>query len=89
MQTSFIAHLGESRLALQQMNLADLGRRRFVSQSALSELLKELKSVDELPNAISRQSVKRARDDRMSIDTPVGPLFVKKQLASIEGPGQH
>ena len=86
MQTSFIAHLGESRLALQQMNLA---RRRFVSQSALSELLKELKSVDELPNAISRQSVKRARDDRMSIDTPVGPLFVKKQLASIEGPGQH
>lgn len=69
------------------MNLADLGRKRFVSQSALSELLKELKSLDELPAATSRSSVKRARDEKMKIHTPVGPLFATRSLAANDGAG--
>ena len=67
------------------MNLADLGRKKFVSQSALSELLKELKSLDELPAATSRSSVKRARDEKMKIQTPVGPLFATRSLAANDG----
>ena len=70
------------------MNLADLGRKKFVSQSALSELLKELKSLDELPAATSRSSVKRARDEKMKIQTPVGPLFATRSLAANDGAGQ-
>ena len=69
------------------MNPADLGRKRFVSQSALSELLKELKSLDELPAATSRSSVKRARDEKMKIHTPVGPLFATRSLAANDGAG--
>ena len=66
--------------------LADLGRNN-VSQSALSELLKELKET-KLPDATSRSSVKRARDEKMDIQTPVGHLFRKKTLAGGDGEGQ-
>ena len=69
------------------MTLADLGRKIIVSQSALSELLKELKSLDELPAATSRSSVKRARDEKMKIHTPVGPLFTTRSLAANDGAG--
>ena len=69
------------------MNLADLGRKRFVSQNALSELLKELKAFDEIPAATSRSSVKRARDEKMKIITPVGSLFTSKKLAATDGEG--
>ena len=69
------------------MNLADLGRKRFVSQNALSELLKELKAFDEIPAATSRSSVKRARDEKMKIMTPVGSLFTSKKLAATDGEG--
>lgn len=67
------------------MSLADLGRRRFVSQSALAELLKELSELDQLPSATSRSSVKRAREEKLDIKTPVGPLFIQKVLPSSQG----
>lgn len=69
------------------MNLANLGRKRFVSQNALSELLKELKAFDEIPAVTSRSSVKRARDQKMKIMTPVGSLFTSKKLAATDGEG--
>ena len=58
-----------------------------MSQNALSELLKELKSLDELPAASSRSSLKRARDEKMKIQTPVGPLFATRTLAANDGEG--
>lgn len=66
-------------------SLADLGRKRFISQSALSELLKELATLDELPSAKSRQSIKRAREERVSIEGPMGPLLVQRTFRTIEG----
>lgn len=65
--------------------VADLGRRKFVSQSALSELLKELKDLPQLPEATSRSTLKRARDDKVSGQTPLGPLFVDTQLPTEDG----
>eukprot|EP00438_Fugacium_kawagutii_P023845 Skav212952 [mRNA] locus=scaffold5129:11069:13197:+ [translate_table: standard] len=65
--------------------LADLGRRKFVSQSALSELLKELKALPELPDATSRFSVKRAREEKVNVETPLGQLFQDVSLPTTEG----
>lgn len=65
--------------------VADLGRRKFVSQSALSELLKELKALPELPEATSRSTLKRARDEKVSGQTPLGPLFLDTQLPTEQG----
>ena len=64
--------------------LADLGRKKFVSQAALAELLSELKDAP-LPEATSRSSIKRARDEKVDITTPCGPLFVKRTLATVNG----
>ena len=64
--------------------LADLDRKKFVSQAALSELLSELKDAP-LPGATSRSSIKRARDEKVDITTPLGPLFVKRALATVDG----
>ena len=68
-----------------EMALADLGRKRFVSQNALAELLKELRELPELPTQTSRSSIKRARDVKMDISTPLGPLFTKKTLPGNDG----
>lgn len=65
--------------------LADLGRNKFVSLSGLSSLLQELTQLEELPASISRRSIKRARDEKVDITTPYGPLFVKRTLATEDG----
>ena len=43
------------------MNLASFGRRKFVSTSALAEILQEVKRSG-LPKATSKDSIKRARE---------------------------
>ena len=50
--------------------------RRFVSQSALENILKELK---ERPETVlhSRRGIKRARDDFVDVETPYGKLLVE------------
>lgn len=50
--------------------------RRFVSQSALENILKELK---ERPETVlhSRRGIKRARDDFIDVETPYGKLLVE------------
>lgn len=45
--------------------LAAIGRKRYVSTSALSEVLKEVKDAG-LPGGISRSSVKRARESELA-----------------------
>ena len=69
------------------MSLANLGRKKFISQAALSSLLNELKELPELPEATSRSSVKRARDGEMQIQTPLGPLIINRELKLSSGEG--
>ncbi|CAJ1349950.1 unnamed protein product, partial [Effrenium voratum] len=63
--------------------LRSLGRRKFVSQSALATLLQEVAALPELPSANSRSSIKRCRDEGMDIDTPFGKVLLthEAQLA--------
>ena len=61
-------------------NLSTLGRHKSLSQSALSAVLKELKEGGELPSVVSRQSIKRARDAEVSLNTPLGPLLVARTV---------
>ena len=54
--------------------LAALGRKHYVSQSALEALLNELKEAP-LPEAGSRRTIKRARDEHVQVQTPFGSLI--------------
>ena len=69
------------------MSLANLGRKKFISQAALSSLLKELNELPELPETTSRSSVKRARDAETKIATPLGPLMIERELKLASGEG--
>lgn len=64
--------------------LANLGRKKFVSQAALAVLLSKLKDAP-LPDATSRSSITRASDEKVDITTPAGPLFVKRSLPAVDG----
>ena len=56
------------------MNLASFGRRKFVSTSALAEILQEVKRSG-LPKATSKDSIKRARErDLAEMANECGPL---------------
>eukprot|EP00973_Karenia_brevis_P093690 12418586-Karenia_brevis.AAC.1 len=57
--------------------VASLGRKSYVSKSALATVLAELHEKGVLPEAasFSRASIKRARDDDINIETRYGPLF--------------
>lgn len=54
--------------------LAALGRKHYVSQSALEALLQELKETP-IPEAGSRRTIKRARDLHVDVQTPLGSLI--------------
>ena len=53
---------------------AALGRKHYVSQSALEAVLQELKETP-LPDAGSRRTIKRARDEHIDVQTPLGSLI--------------
>lgn len=63
-----------------RMSLSTLGRKAFVSQSALSKLLQELKNLPKLPDATSRSAIKRAREEAVDLQTPVGSMFGSVRL---------
>ena len=66
--------------------LATLGRGKYVSQSALSAVLKEIRELPEIPSATSRSSVKRARDELAeSYRTPYGNIVQELQLQKENG----
>lgn len=71
------------------MSLATLGREKWVSQSALSKILQELRDAGGvIPKASSVQSIKRAREGYLQdCETPFGPLLteVTLQLESRKG----
>ena len=67
------------------MELADLGRKKYVSQSALSTVLGELKALDHVPDATSRSTIKRKREEKMDICTPLGKVFNEISLNKADG----
>jgi hypothetical protein len=60
-----------------------LGRRRFVSQNALVELLREIRD-SELPAHISRPTLKRARDKETAVTTRFGPTLSAFKIGGAE-----
>ena len=56
------------------------GLKKRATISAVSELIKELKNADEVPEASSRQTLKRAREREVDVATPHGPIMTEMQL---------
>ena len=56
------------------LDVTRLGRKSYMSQSALSEVLRAVKEAEELPPGSSRHSLKRARQAATRIETPYGDI---------------
>ena len=71
------------KLVFLMAALAAVGRRRFVSVSALSEILKEIKALG-MPDATSRGAIKRARDAEFAekADTPHGKVLIQMEIGN-------
>lgn len=68
------------------MALLAVGRKHFVSQSALSAIVAELRSLPAIPAASSRPTIKRQRQAAVNVVTEVGPMFLSLQLDAVDGP---
>ena len=69
-------------------SLGTLGRKHYVSQSALSAILAEVKAMEEaLPTNVGRKALKRARQEQCDISTPVGDMFVTVKLEPRDSKG--
>ena len=62
-------------------SLVSIGTHNYVTDSALSSILRQVK-LDTLavPDACSRQSIKRTRDAQVRVQTIHGPLMMHKQV---------
>ena len=56
------------------LDVARLGRKSFMSQAALSEVLTAVRNVEELPAGVSRHALKRARQAKAGVETPYGKI---------------
>ena len=66
--------------------LSCLGRKSYVSQRALAQILAEIKELPEVPAATSRSSVKRAREKHTgSMETCFGPVMQDISLRTLSG----
>lgn len=72
---------------MDSVRLAHLGRRSYVSESGLAAILKELHTEGELPTAISRTSIKRARQKNIHINTIYGPVLRTMDM-TLGAPGE-
>lgn len=68
--------------------LARIGRRKYVTQAALSEVLTEVKNAG-MPEGTSRSSVKRARDNELaSWANSIGEAITYLQFDSVGSGGK-
>ena len=67
------------------LDVSRLGRKSYVSQSALSEILTAVKQADELPEGTSRHSVKRKRQSSARVSTPYGDICKTWDLLKTDG----
>ena len=73
---NFIAHHHPA-----MVSLGHLGRKHYVSQSALSAVLAEVKAMEtSLPKNVGRKALKRARQEQCDTSTPVGDMFLIVRL---------
>ena len=57
--------------------VANIAGKRHVSKSALSTILQSVKDFPEIleESGLSRQGIKRARDQAINVQTPMGPIL--------------
>lgn len=67
------------------LDISKLGRKTFVSQAALAEILSAVKEAGEIPEATSRSTVKRRRQEAIDIETPYGPVISSMELDALDG----
>ena len=67
------------------LDIASLGRRSFISQSALAEVLTAVRESGELPQTCSKSTVKRRREEAAQVETPYGPLIQFLEAESEDG----
>ena len=67
------------------MDIAKFGRKSFVSQNALAEILTAVRESGEVPQATSRSTVKRRRETAIEADTPYGPLLQTFEAEKADG----
>ena len=74
--------------ALERAKLADVRYQLpYMSQSALSALCKWSRDHNGLPELYSRQTIQRARDEHIDIDTPYGKLLKDHRFPKKTGGG--
>ena len=61
------------------LDVTRLGRKSFMSQAALSEVLTAVRNAEELPAGVSRHALKRARQAKASVETPYGHAAASNQ----------
>jgi hypothetical protein len=66
--------------------LSLLGCRSYVSERGLAEVLKQVNANPQVLESCSRSSIKRARQDQVRTETPLGPLIRSIEIQS-EGHG--
>ena len=69
--------------------LAHVGRSKYVSQSALASVLAEVRELGKVPEACSRSTLKRARDEEINIKTPYGDLMQSVAIDMNNGSQRH
>ena len=68
------------------LDISKLGRKSFISQSALAEVLTAIKNSGEIPQHTSKSTVKRRREDAISqVETPYGPIIETLELDTVDG----
>ncbi|CAE7763757.1 unnamed protein product [Symbiodinium sp. CCMP2592] len=65
------------------MSLEKLGRKSYISQRGLADVLTDLKESKQPLTATSRQSIKRARDKVITQTTPYGPVWETLRLPRV------
>ena len=67
------------------LDLSKVGRKSFVSQAGIAEVLRAVKEAGELPKGVSKSAVKRSRETAISVETPYGPLLRHWTLRTTDG----
>ena len=67
------------------LDVSKIGRKTFISQNALAEVLQAVKESGALPQHTSRSTVKRRRDEAVNVDTPYGHLLQVFEVEKDDG----
>ncbi|CAJ1393379.1 unnamed protein product [Effrenium voratum] len=90
--------MADSSLAVQPVHassassaarLSSIGRRSYVSIRGLEAVLADVKQLGELPDSVSRRTIKRRRDEQLAeCSTEFGPLMQFMDVPEEDKPGE-